>query len=151
MSTNNVGSHFMQQTLKIFNSKDRTVWLQSIYEKLKGRFLILSTNKSGSFVMETLWSIANLKQRIAIADELKSSEIQLKNDQYVKFHFFYINLIILIQKRYGRFLVNNIGLNFYKRKPDEWKNIQTNEFKKRKMFADLLDSSETTNKKIKNF
>lgn len=93
MSTNNVGSHFMQQTLKIFNSKDRTVWLQSIYDKLKGRFLILSTNKSGSFVMETLWSIANLKQRIAIADELKSSEIQLKNDQYIKFHFFYINLI----------------------------------------------------------
>jgi hypothetical protein len=58
---------------------------------------------------------------------------------------------MLFQKRYGRFLVNNIGLNFYKRKPDEWKNIQTNEFKKRKMFADLLDSSETTNKKIKKF
>ena len=37
--------------------------------------------------------------------------------------------------------MNKIGLNFYKRKPDEWKQIQTNEFKKRKMFADLLDDS----------
>jgi hypothetical protein len=50
----------------------------------KGRFLILSTNRSGSFVMETLWSIANLKQRMLIVDELKSSEVQLKNDQLVE-------------------------------------------------------------------
>ena len=45
--------------------------------------MILATNRSGSFVMETLWSSANLKQRIAIADELKTSEVQLKNDMYV--------------------------------------------------------------------
>jgi hypothetical protein len=81
LCTNNVGSHFIQQTLRTFNSKDRTVGLQSIYDKLKGRLFILSTNKSGSFVMETLWSIATLKQRIAIVEELKNSENQLKNDQ----------------------------------------------------------------------
>ena len=46
-----------------------------------------------------------------------------------------------IFKRIARFFMNKIGLNFYKRKPDEWKQIQTNEFKKRKMFADLLDDS----------
>ena len=56
-----------------FNLLDRKFIFQ-------GRFLILATNRSGSFVMETLWSIANLKQRIAIADELKNSEVQLKND-----------------------------------------------------------------------
>ena len=44
--------------------------------------------------------------------------------------------------------MNNIGLSFYKRKPDEWKDIQTSEFKKRKMFADLLDDS-SSKKKIK--
>ena len=33
--------------------------------------------------METLWSIANLKNRIAIAEELKVAEVQLKNDQFV--------------------------------------------------------------------
>jgi len=38
--------------------------------------------------------------------------------------------------------MNKIGLNFYKRKPNEWKQIQTNEFKKRKMFADLLDDGD---------
>lgn len=55
--------------------------------------MILATNRSGSFVMETLWSVGHLKQRLSIVEELKSSEAQLKND------------------RYGRFLVNTIGLN----------------------------------------
>jgi hypothetical protein len=40
--------------------------------------------------------------------------------------------------------VNKIGLSFYKRKPEEWKQIQTQEFKKRKMLSDLLDKNETT-------
>ena len=61
--------------------------------------------------------MANLKQRMTIAEELKPSEIELKNDMY------------------GRFLVNKIGLGCYKRKPEEWKNIQSNEFKKRKMLV----------------
>lgn len=38
LSTNSVGSHFMQQILKLFNSKDRTVWLQSIFDKLKVKY-----------------------------------------------------------------------------------------------------------------
>jgi len=75
-------------------------------------------------VVEGIWSIANIKQRLAIVDELKSSENQLKNDQY------------------ARFFVNKIGLNFYKRKPEEWKAMQTSEFKKRKMFSNLLDEKE---------
>ena len=52
-----------------------------------------------------------------------------------------------LKNRIGRFFTNKIGLNFYKRKPDEWKQIQTNEFKKRKMFADLLDDDATNGKK----
>ena len=71
----------MQESMRSFNAKERTENMAQVYEKLKGRFLILATNRSGSFVMETLWSFANIKQRIAIADELKTSEVQLKNDQ----------------------------------------------------------------------
>lgn len=41
----------------------------------------ISKNKSGSFVMETLWSVGTLKQRLMIVDELKICEHQLKNDQ----------------------------------------------------------------------
>jgi hypothetical protein len=67
-----------------------------------------------------------MKQRVAIADELKSSENQLKNDQY------------------ARFFVNKIGLNFYKRKPEEWKAMQTSEFKKRKMFSNLLEETDSS-------
>jgi hypothetical protein len=45
--------------------------------------MIISSNKSGSYVMETLWSFANLKQRSDICEELKDVEIELKRDQYV--------------------------------------------------------------------
>ena len=45
--------------------------------------MILTKNKSGSFVMETIWSVASLKQRLVIVDELKSSEVELKNDWLV--------------------------------------------------------------------
>ncbi|CAF0712043.1 unnamed protein product [Brachionus calyciflorus] len=120
LATNSVGSHFIQQVLQTCLAKDRTVWLQSIFDKLKGRFVNISTNKSGSFVMETLWSVGTLKQRIMIVDELKVCENQLKNDQY------------------ARFLVNKIGLNFYKRKPEEWKQIQANELKKKRLFSDII-------------
>ena len=92
----------------------------------KGRFVNVCTNKSGSFVAETIWSVANLKQRMTIAEELKPSEIQLKNDMY------------------ARFLVSKIGLGCYKRKPEEWKNIQSNEFKKRKMLAELFSTTDTS-------
>ena len=44
--------------------------------------------------------------------------------------------------------MHSIGLSFYKRKPEEWKQIQTNEFKKRKMFADLIDDT-SSKKKLK--
>lgn len=83
LCTNNVGSHFIQNCLRLSESKDRSVWLQSIFDRLQGRLMILATNKSGSFVMETLWSVGNLKQRLSIVDELKSSEVQLKNDKLV--------------------------------------------------------------------
>ena len=45
--------------------------------------------------------------------------------------------------------MNTIGISFYKRKPDEWKQIQTNEFKKRKMLYDLISDDKHDNKKIK--
>ena len=35
LSTNSVGSHFMQQVLNMCHAKDRNVWLQTIFEKLK--------------------------------------------------------------------------------------------------------------------
>jgi len=132
LSTNSVGSHLIQECLRLFSSMERTEDLTEIFDKLKGRYQILATNKSGSFVMETIWSVANLKQRTAIVEELKTSEVQLKNDMYAKF------------------LMNTIGISFYKRKPEEWKQIQTNEFRKRKMFSELIDDSNLT-KKYKKF
>jgi hypothetical protein len=35
LCTNNVGSHFIQNCLMTSNLKDRSVWLQSVFDKLK--------------------------------------------------------------------------------------------------------------------
>ena len=105
LCTDNSGSYFIQNCIKLFNSKDRTVWTKSLFDKLKvrpfkwwllsflwllefneifdskGRLLNLCTNRNGSFIMDTIWSVSNLKQRTSIADELKASESQFRNDQ----------------------------------------------------------------------
>lgn len=59
--------------------------------------MIIATNRNGSFVMETLWSVGNLKQRLSIVDELKPSEVQLKNDQLVTFIWHTLSLHLLMQ------------------------------------------------------
>ena len=40
LCTNNVGSHFIQNCLKLSESKDRSVWLQSVFDRLKVILLI---------------------------------------------------------------------------------------------------------------
>lgn len=52
---------------------------------------------------------------------------------------FLFYILICFFFRIAKFFVNNIGLNFYKRKPEEWKELQNKDFKKRKMFSDLFD------------
>ena len=51
--------------------------------------------------------------------------------------------------RYARFFCYKTGLNFYKRKPEEWKQIQNDELKKKRLFADLFqdDDEPKQNKK----
>lgn len=39
LCTNNVGSHFIQQCLKIFHSKDRSLWIQQFLDNLKVKFI----------------------------------------------------------------------------------------------------------------
>ena len=53
----------------------------------------------------------------------------------------------LIPKKYERFYVNKAGLSFYKRKSEEWKQIQTNEFIKIKILADLFEDDSNQNKR----
>jgi hypothetical protein len=43
--------------------------------------MIICSNKSGSYVMETLWSFSSIKQRTDICEELKDVENELKKDQ----------------------------------------------------------------------
>jgi len=124
MCTNNVASHLIQECLRILGGKEKFEQLSQIYDKLKGRFLNLATNRSGSFVMETLWQTGNLKQRLVMVEELKVAEVKLKNDPIAKF------------------LVNNMGVSFYKRKPEEWKQLQSAEMKKKQMLAELVGQAD---------
>lgn len=119
--TDNIGSHFIEECINFFEKTKKTNIFNELLDKLKGRFLILACNKSGSFVIEHVWKCASLKQRTDICEELKLNENQLKND------------------RFARFFYNKIGLNFYKRKPEEWKKIQSQEIKKRNLFSEILD------------
>ena len=54
--------------------------------------------------------------------------------------FCFINTITF--SRYARFFCYKSGLNFYKRKPDEWKQIQNDELKKKRLFADILQGDD---------
>jgi hypothetical protein len=56
--------------------------------------------------------------------ELKVAEVKLKNDPIAKF------------------LVNNMGVSFYKRKPEEWRQLQSGEMKKRQMLADVVGQAD---------
>jgi hypothetical protein len=81
LSTNNIGSHFIQDCLNYFYKSKQFEQIIGVFTKLKGRFLNICCNRSGSFVMETLWSITSIQQKIEICDELKDNELDLKRDQ----------------------------------------------------------------------
>jgi nucleolar protein 9 len=119
--TDSIGSHFIEECINFFEKTKKSNIFNEILDKLKGRFMIIACNKSGSFVIENIWKSASLRQRIDICEELKLNENQLRND------------------RFARFFYNKIGLSFYKRKPEEWKKIQSQEIKKRNLFSDILD------------
>ncbi len=81
LSTNSSGSHFIQDCLNYFYKEKQFNQINLIFEKLKGRLLNLCCNKSGSFVMETFWSIMDLQHKVEICEELKDNELDLKRDQ----------------------------------------------------------------------
>jgi hypothetical protein len=84
LSTNNIGSHFIQDCLNYFYKAKQFNQIVGVFSKLKGRLLNICCNRSGSFVMETLWSITSIQQKVEICDELKDNEPDMKRDQFVK-------------------------------------------------------------------
>jgi nucleolar protein 9 len=83
----------------------------------------LACTKHGSRSLDSIWGAATLKQKILIMDELSTKEPILNSDQY------------------GSILATNYCLSLYKHKPNEWKDLQGKEFRKKKLFADIIGDS----------
>ena len=85
--------------------------------------MMLACTKHGSRSLDAIWDAATLKQKILIMDELSTKEPILNSD-----HF-------------GSILSTNYCLSLYKHKPNEWKDAQGKEFRKKKLFADIIGDS----------
>jgi len=83
----------------------------------------LACTKHGSRSLDAIWDAATLKQKILIMDELSAKESILNCDQY------------------GVILSSNYCLSLYKITPNEWKDLQEKEFRKKKLFADIIGDS----------
>lgn len=82
--------------------------------------MILACSPSGSRVFDTLWSKATVKQRTAIAKELVQSETQLKGNKF------------------ALFVWRKCSLDYFKTRPDQWKDGQSEQSRKRKNFEDIF-------------
>jgi nucleolar protein 9 len=85
--------------------------------------VVLACTKHGSRSLDAIWDVTNLKQKILIMDELSPKEPILNSDQY------------------GSILSSKYCLSLYKHRQDEWKDLQGKEFRKRKLFANIIQDS----------
>ena len=84
----------------------------------------LATNKYGSHIVDKCWSLVDLKIKEMIADELLKREDELKTNHY------------------GRFVIRNCNLDYYKRKKPDWIDQERAFEKKKKMFEDVIQEDD---------
>lgn len=97
--------------------------IQFFFLSHQGLFVTLACTKHGSRSLDAIWDAATLKQKILIMDELSTKEPILNSDQY------------------GSILSSKYCLSLYKHTPNEWKDLQGKEFRKKKLFADIIGDS----------
>ena len=95
----------------------------SFFLSHQGLFVTLACTKHGSRSLDAIWDAATLKQKILIMDELSTKEPILNSDQY------------------GSIMSSKYYLSLYKHTPNEWKDLQGKEFRKKKLFADIIGDS----------
>jgi hypothetical protein len=71
--------------------------------------------------VDAIWDVTSLKQKILIMDELSPKEPILNSNQY------------------GSILASKYCLSLYKHRQSEWKDLQGKEFRKRKLFANIIE------------
>ncbi|XP_057713149.1 nucleolar protein 9 isoform X2 [Corythoichthys intestinalis] len=111
------GSHVLQALITTSSDKGRG----KILKRLEGQYVRMACSRLGSRVLEAIWSSASVSQRQSIAQELVPSENQLRSDQF------------------ARHVWAKFALSHFINRRAQWQEIQTGEFKKRKLFSDILD------------
>eukprot|EP00037_Helgoeca_nana_P024873 m.266927 g.266927 ORF g.266927 m.266927 type:complete len:793 (-) comp26773_c0_seq1:155-2533(-) len=89
--------------------------------KMKGQFAELAATKFGSRVVDKCWAAAEIKRKETIATELLKEEDMLKDNYF------------------GRLVLRNCKIDYFKRKQDGWvEDLNAND-RKRKMFSEFLE------------
>ncbi|KAJ3595764.1 hypothetical protein NHX12_005067 [Muraenolepis orangiensis] len=110
------GSHVMQALLAVSSDKGRG----KILRRLEGQLVQIACSRTGSRLLEAAWNNASVSQRESIATELAPSETRLRTDQY------------------ARHVWSKFALSHFVTRRPRWKEIQTEESKKRKLFNDII-------------
>ncbi|XP_077581365.1 nucleolar protein 9 [Stigmatopora nigra] len=111
------GSHVLQALVTTSSDKGRG----KILRRLKGQYVRMACSKLGSRVLEAIWNSASVGHRQSIAEDLVPSENQLKSDQFARHVYYKFALSHFIPRR------------------AQWQEIQSGDFKKRKLFSDILE------------
>ena len=82
----------------------------------------LACHKNGSRTLEDIWKNLSAKQKALVATELCEKESKLLSD------------------RFGRFVHRNFALNHFKKRRNDWMELQGSEQRKRQMFREFLDN-----------
>ncbi|CAF3946662.1 unnamed protein product [Didymodactylos carnosus] len=126
------GSHLLCQLIKKctlwFNGKE---FRQQFYTKLESYYSKMACDKFGSWVIDTLWTNANIEQKIKIADKMSDEFNILRSNQY------------------GKFITYKMNLNAYCLRPEQWK-TNLNLIAKKHMLCDEIEDG-ITNKNRKKF
>ncbi|XP_056453656.1 nucleolar protein 9 [Gadus chalcogrammus] len=116
LSSDPAGSHVMQALITLSSDKGRG----KILRRMEGQFVQIACSRTGSRLLEAAWNSASVSQREGIAAELAPSETRLRSDQF------------------ARHVWSNFALSHFVSRRPRWKEIQTGESKKRKLFNDII-------------
>lgn len=83
-------------------------------------YYTLACDKWGSRTFDAVWNAATMEQRKRIATELSTHADALRAN------------------RFGSFIYERCALRTLKSRPDEWKQIQNGQMKKRKMLQEII-------------
>lgn len=124
------GSHIVEAFLRSVTVQENSK--EMVYTKLKGLYTEIACSKNGSRTVDSLWSLASLKIKTVMAEELAKNEAKLQGD------------------RFGKFVHRNCAIHLFMNRRSDWKSVQMGELKKRKLFQDILDETGEGPEKKKN-